>query len=302
MRQFIKRLFIFIIPLLAIFLIAEVLYRRIPNDYVKTQGREIDILILGSSHSYRGVNPALFTDHCFNFAMVSQSLDYDKKLLEAYIQYMPELNYIIIPVSYFTFRQSLKNGKENWRMYNYQLYTDINELTKKERRSIKANISIANNNGKYVTNRLFNYYLKKKNNTVCDENGWGKWPKDLQKDLKASAQIAAERHEDNSYDFKEKLKELEEIIDICEKHNCKILLYTPPVTSYYFNELDPVKWDLINEKCDSVDQKNKNVMYVNFIHDKSFDNSLFGDGDHLNLEGSNILSIKLDKIIMNSDK
>ena len=87
MNKFITKLIIFCLPILLGTLVLEVLLRNIPNDYSQKKeyldenSSEIETLILGSSHSFYGLNPKYFSSKTFNASHISQSLNYDYKII-----------------------------------------------------------------------------------------------------------------------------------------------------------------------------------------------------------------------------
>lgn len=114
----------------------EVILRSIPNDYsykykfLTEQGEEIETLMLGSSHAVYGIYPDTFAAPAFNAAHVSQTLQYDYVILSQVIESLPNLKTIVVPVSYFSFRTSLDNSAESWRIKNYHLYYDCEDCAK----------------------------------------------------------------------------------------------------------------------------------------------------------------------------
>jgi len=88
MSKFIIRTLLFSLPVLALFIVMEILLRQIPNDYLlkkkylDNHSKEIETLILGSSHSFYGINPLYFSNNTFNASHISQSLDYDFAILK----------------------------------------------------------------------------------------------------------------------------------------------------------------------------------------------------------------------------
>lgn len=115
MKNFITRLLFFLFPVLVISIGVEILLRNIPNDYAekanyfKTHTNDIEVLILGSSHSFRGVNPKYFKNHAYNAAYVSQSLDYDKTILDQFFKDSNSLHTVILSVSYMSLFQKLSS-------------------------------------------------------------------------------------------------------------------------------------------------------------------------------------------------
>ena len=68
MRQFILRTLMISLPIVVIAILIEILLRNVPNDYQEKKeyldkhASEVETLILGSSHSFYGINPSYFTD------------------------------------------------------------------------------------------------------------------------------------------------------------------------------------------------------------------------------------------------
>ncbi|HRB69044.1 MAG TPA: hypothetical protein PLC92_02955, partial [Chitinophagales bacterium] len=77
----------------------ELLLRDIPNDYsfkknyLNTNSNNIEVLFLGSSHIYYGINPEYISQKSFNAAHISQSLNFDLAILEKYKDRWTNLKY-----------------------------------------------------------------------------------------------------------------------------------------------------------------------------------------------------------------
>ena len=131
MKKFILKTIFFLLPILVLAVIMEVALRAIPNDYKQKRSYmdshldEIEVLVLGSSHSLYGINPKYFSQKTYNMAYVSQSLDLDYKILEKYGNEFKNLNVIIVDISYFSLYSTLETGPEPWRAKNYNIYYDI---------------------------------------------------------------------------------------------------------------------------------------------------------------------------------
>ena len=94
MKPFLLKVFLFLLPVNLAIVAVELQLRTIPNAYSlkKTQldnlCEELEILCLGSSHAFFGINPVYFSKKAYNAANFSQTLDYDQKILEKYIDKM----------------------------------------------------------------------------------------------------------------------------------------------------------------------------------------------------------------------
>ena len=130
MKRFIVRALCFILPVLAGLTLGEYFLRQVPNDYsfkkewLDHNSSQVEVLVLGSSHTYYGVNPVYFSKKSFNAAYVSQSIPYDYFIFTKYVNQMKNLSYVILPISYFSLWGSLENDGEAYRLKNYSIYYD----------------------------------------------------------------------------------------------------------------------------------------------------------------------------------
>lgn len=81
--KLVKRLIIFLLPILLGLCVLESFLRAIPNDYsykkkyLDENAEDLELLILGNSHYYRGILAEDLNINSFNAAYVSQSLNLD---------------------------------------------------------------------------------------------------------------------------------------------------------------------------------------------------------------------------------
>ena len=90
------------------------------HAWLSAHSREVQTLVLGSSHTYYGIAPELLGVHAYNAAQVSQTLRYDDWLLSAYP--FPRLRQVIVPVSDFTLYEELEDGPEWHLASRYRIY------------------------------------------------------------------------------------------------------------------------------------------------------------------------------------
>lgn len=109
LKKFIIRsLFLFVIPILVICISFELAFRNIPNthkykkEYMDKNSNSIEVLILGNSHAFDGINPKYIQYKTFNLAYHSQEFIFDELLVEKYIKQMKNLKCIVFTMSYFS--------------------------------------------------------------------------------------------------------------------------------------------------------------------------------------------------------
>jgi hypothetical protein len=126
MRTLFVKLLVLAAPFLVLLAAFQVQYsRQRPNAFaakkflLERQLQRVEVLVLGPSYSDDGVLPGLLGRPAFNLAMPSQSLYYDRALLNKYLGRMPSLKTVLLPVSYVTLETELDSGAEPWRCYYY---------------------------------------------------------------------------------------------------------------------------------------------------------------------------------------
>jgi hypothetical protein len=80
----------------------------------------IEVLMLGNSHAYYGLDPHALRWRGFNLANVSQPLQMDAALLERYLPVLPRLRAVVIGISYHSFWFDASITKEEWRRGFYE--------------------------------------------------------------------------------------------------------------------------------------------------------------------------------------
>lgn len=300
MKIFIKKVVIFLILITSIAVISEFSLRRIPNDYsykreyLDLQSDDIEILIFGSSHAFFGIDPSYFSNRCFNASHVSQSLDYDLEILKKYENRLGQLKTIILPISYFSLFEKLKTQNDSWRIKNYNIYYGMNYSY-----SLADNMEIFSSKSLTNGKRIFSFYINGNSNITCSEFGWCTlYRSEESKDLNETGKIAAKRHTfEDSNNLNDNISILRSIIELCNRHNVNVILYTPPAfesyRSYLNNEQLNITLDISNEMSNTFD----NCTYINLLENKQFVEQDFYDGDHLNEIGAKKLSLLLNKLI-----
>ena len=303
MKKFIKLLILFGIPILIGMILFELLLRDIPNDYsfkknhLNANSRNTEVLFLGSSHIYFGINPEYFSQKSFNGAHISQSLNFDLAILEKYKDRWTNLKYIIIPIDYFSMYSTLEGGIENWRVKNYIIYYDISTYGNYWHRFEIFNGKLPRN-----ISRAKSYLFNGKSDITCNKFGFGTtYNSKDRKDLIETGKTRSKRHtielENNQTTFSKNIKTINSIIEFANTHNLKIIFITCPAYSSYCENLNPIQLDNSVNTIKKLSAKNTNTAYYNFLTDKTFIAEDYYDADHLNEIGARKLTKKMDSII-----
>lgn len=298
MVKFLKKIILFGLPIIVIGIILEVLLRNIPNDYklkneyLKNNSKNIEVLILGSSHSYYGLDPEMMSGEVFNASYVSQSLEYDFKIYNKFKDNLTRLEYIVIAIDYSTLFSKLSITNESWRLKNYAIYQGYDLGW-----SLKSNFELFSMKFNINTTRIFNYYWNGKTSVTSSDKGYGS-DKRNNKDLIQSGKAAAKRHtkEDKSF-YIENLTYLDEIIASAKVNDVKVLFYSSPCYHTYMRHLDQIQLNLVLTTMDSICKVHSHCVYHNLMEMDSFSNVDFRDADHLSRPGAIKLSGYMDSLI-----
>lgn len=132
MIKFIYRLFIFCIPWFVLVGFVECLYRTQPNNYtiknyhLSKNKNNIEVLLFGDSHCFYGLNPIYFDKSSFNLSNVSQTIYFDKLLLEKYFDELPKLKCVVFCIEYTNLSQQDNTQDDVFRKYYYQHFIGLN--------------------------------------------------------------------------------------------------------------------------------------------------------------------------------
>ena len=295
MKKFILNFLLFSFPIIFLFLLFILLLPTVPNDYsyknnyLIKNAEKIEVLILGSSHSYYGINPSYFSFNTFNSAHVSQDLKYDLLIFNKFKNHLKNLNFVILPISYFTFFSLLEESKENWRIQYYNIYY-LNKFVEIDKINIKGSIK-----------SIIKYYILHKSNINVNQLGFNSRDmkkQNITKSFEITGKEAALRHtKDNFNNLILNKERLEQLLNHCIYSNIKVILFTPPALDFYTKNLNLHQLEIAEKTLREITKSYKNVSYYNLLNDKRFDKQDFYDADHVNYFGAKKLSNILNEIV-----
>ncbi|WP_313807977.1 D-alanyl-lipoteichoic acid biosynthesis protein DltD [Flavobacterium sp.] len=299
MKILLKKIFLFVLPFIGIFLFIEGFYRFVPNDYTKKRDLiehkkdTTEVLIFGNSHPFYGLNPKYFNKPTFNLSYVSQTIYFDKLLFDKHIDKFKNVDCVILHIEYTSLSEVINTDENNWRKYYYESYMNLEvpSIVKYDpTRLFLSSTRNFNNNIKILSRFCMDGTL-----VNCDENGFGinYTPEEKQLISKEEAQKRVNSVEDHLMDFTDNTLRIQAIIDACKKRNIEVVLLTLPVTDYFSENVNQEKLAKIIKTCNSLTENNENVSYLNLFKDNRFSNADFYDSDHLHTNGA----IKSSKIV-----
>lgn len=301
-KIFLRRLTIFLFPVLLVAVGIEYSLRILPNSYkLKSYGlnksaNHIETLALGSSHIFYAINPKYFTSYTFNSASISQSPALDLAILKTYEEQLKELKTIIIRLSYDTLFETLKNSSGDWRLKNYKLYTNI-EFSY----AFRHNSEILSMGVKQCLRTLKQYHIDKKPLLDCDSLGWGNYLSHKKRpDLYEVGIKVAKKHTANNWDLLDyNIANFDKILTWSQKRGVNVIIITPPGYKSYSTNLEAKQLAKMIEVGEYFATKYNNCRYFNFLEREDFDSKDFFDPDHLSEYGAEKFSRIINNLIEN---
>lgn len=266
----------------------EAYLRSLPNPYkakhayLTAHSREVETLILGSSHAYYGIHPETLGPHAYSAAMVSQTLRYDYYLLRHYP--FPRLRTVVLTVSDFTLYEEIEDGREWYLANQYRLYMDCD---------IHPRLSVY---GWEVT--AFRIYCEKLRSLWQPPRmGWSATGQGTEYTLRNKAadwDNAAARVKTNRYDdFSRAPRQtavLQSIADWCRDHGATLLLVSTPLSPAYRALQNPAQVSDTESRLKTFLDSTPHARRLDFRADPRFGPDDFYDADHLTFNGSRKLS------------
>ena len=306
----VKILLFFLLPALLLAGVSEYSIRQIPNDYsyknswMTKNCKNLNILCLGSSTVFFGINPNHFKTKAFNASHISQTLNYDNFIFNKFINQMDSLKYLLLDINYISPFTSLENSEEWWRVKYYSIYYD-NDFHRGE---LKYNYELAVHNlstfesaGNGILLKLgMSNYSKIKVNELGFGTNYSlnkrtkNWNDGKEEALKHS--IWLKREKDLDLIDNNKIY-VNDILKKCAARKIKVLLISTPVSQTYVSNLNNNYLKKKTEFCNSFKDSSNNISYIDFSSDNRFIDEDFFDANHLNETGARKFTIIINDIL-----
>ena len=318
MKRFVRIVFLYFSFLFVVLICINLLYvsRNYPDRYGVAQydniPSEIEVCNLGSSHGVHSYYYEEFEDEytCFNFALDSQGLSYDERILEEYKDSLKEGCVVIIDISYFQFWGSTDVNSDDFLSYNkryyrilsperiiaYDWFTDM---------IVKRFRCLDTAPGEVIKTILFGCKEKEEVKSYPEVSS----VVDTYK-LEEDTYLSSRRHIfDNKRDEQgtliindAEMDALDEIVKVCHENGFKPVFVTVPYLKEYKNAIREVDSAFLDSFDKMIRKKSKelHVEYWDYSDDIRFcdDYSLFYNGDHMNTTGAEkFTAIVFDEVI-----
>lgn len=288
LNHLVRKLLLFLLPC-ALFVIGiEVVHPYVPHEFSVRRGlietKELDGVLVGSSHVFYGINPELVTSaRLYNFAWPSQSLEYDVELLDRIIlPHEPQVVVMDMSPHMLPYRQYFGGGSigpESYDIYYYgEKDSHIRAFTLKSCASRILKYGIKENiGGRFLRMNSAGFGFRKENIEV-DTKG----PED------------ARWHNEAWEDVEQVARNARMLRELFKSHpEVTFVLYLSPLHPIYRAGFDPQNTERYTELLNGF-AKSDNIRIIDFS--KRYDNhpEYFQDGDHLLTFAAQIVSKDFD--------
>lgn len=293
-----KFVFGIIIPVLVgVFLIlgaAEMYLRSLPNDfkskaaYMKQHGREIKILVLGSSGSSMGIKPSCFDmQPSYNCAYANQSIYYNYLILNKYIGDADSLKYVIMDAQYPGLWWLMEDYAATW-IKKYVIYYGLEGF-----KNINDHLEISANLNDII-DRL-RHVSDKAACTTCDEDGFqSKYfieiPYNEQR-WKEFGKFHCEEHTNYNRErgdviLRDNVELLKKMILMCKERGVDVVFVSTPCHPYYYNWFNTEQQKVWFQIYDDLSKEYDNVKWFDFTKSVEFSHEDMSNICHLNTKGA----------------
>ena len=302
MKIFLRKIIILFLPFLFLYPFLEIRLSQIPNTYNKkrefleSQLNEIEVLTAGSSHG-DAINPDYIKRKTFTLNDAAQDLYYDVQLINNYLNKMPKLKLVILPISYFSLEYQMDRTK-TWTLAPF--YFHFWGIPPQHWDSF-INPRYFSLTAAYGWQKVLQYIANGFTDTsweIMKPTGWWFQGNEELKDTPHESQMGLYSFQMQHIEIMEakripaNMKILENFILACQSRNIRVAFVTAPLHHSYSDFMDPAKYQTMQNNIQYLVNQ-YHVSYHNYSSDPRFVDSDFYSRDHVNTKGS----IKFSEII-----
>ena len=294
MKRFLKKILVFSVIVMAIFVAYELLLLLVPNEfsykkgYIEKHKDELRILVLGNSHLADCVDCSLLGEGAFNAAQPGRSVYYDLQLLKEYIGQMPKLECVVMPYSYdYQYWGHLHEEKHEAKFNTYRCmnlkymgytYLDGEWWHWSE---------ILNSNYDHCGRLFGSLYKPLSDLTMCDSLGI---ELDASYDTRGDDWMLKQLPEttplpdstEQRLNYQDNVKIYSEIVTLARDHHMRLIFLAMPIYKTARERVSQQRLDEMNEFVAMLKRINPDIEFYDFIDDPRFVEQDYYNSIHLN--------------------
>ena len=313
LKKFILKVSILLIIVLTILGIYNSIYNEFRSDDQYGDGKfvhvpyDITISNTGSSHGVYALDYSNYEGEQtgFNFALLSQTLSYDYRVISEYKDHFKEGGIMFIPVSYpsFTFDETSEDDFEskNERYYRFLSPANIKEFDLGKYLGLHYFPATYDSTAGVI--KIFIRGILNRHPIIEDSDYIGERHMNFAKDAKRAYESHI-RVDENGIMItnQEEIDALYDIINFCYEHSIRPILISTPLRSEYIEYYDPNVLDQFRSIVQKV-QDDTGCEYYDYTHDERFIHSdqNMRNADHLSPDGAIVFTEILMNEVVNSN-
>lgn len=269
------------------------------NMFYNFPKEKLKVVNVGSSHGKYGIKyPKEIVSN--NLSSIGQKFYYDYSILKEYSKYFSENCIVIIPISIFNFYDGNEIEERYIPILKKENFLNLSSLDYFKKRYFSVCNSMKNmrRNLEY----LFYVLLKKEKGPKLEYSRNLSLEEKKEEAIKTSKDHLGKENSTHIYSKEIGIENLKKILKYLEDNNFRPVLITTPQTYLYNEEIGEKNYQerIYNNILEVEKQLGKKYLYLDYSHDKRFENNLeyFFDDDHLNEKGAEYFT----KILLNDIK
>ena len=309
-QKVLGKLVLLVIPLLLLLVYSEYRLSFLNSAYylkrvgLEQQGKQVKVLVMGSSNTAYGVAPEMFSHRGYNLAFMGSGMFSDASLVEKYSEKMPQLKLVVLTANYFTMGLDYSTFSQSWRQFFVRQNFNV---------PVTPSAGILDDLGFWLQPRNFSRIAlygdqalsktldkhSKPVDIITTPSGWfdGGNASGGEAAIKAGI-VAAEAHNESVdvENYKRNISFWEPLIENLQRKNIDALIVLLPTDESYHGNLDKAKVSLMNQSLREFSTRH-NIQFVDYSEDPRFSLSDFTTvmPDHLNAVGAKKISNILDE-------
>ncbi|WP_420379297.1 hypothetical protein [Gilvibacter sp.] len=302
--RFLKRLALFLTPVVLIAIALELLVGTIPSTYsfvgqqLESESDKIEVAVFGSSQIKNSVNPEYIEKKTLNISSSAQHHNSDFQLLKGLVERLPALKTVVFEVSYGHF-EIPHNTKYYWKKPVFLKYYGINTF---ERTVYPTDSLLYMSHPGFFTTQLFDKFVRDSmpafNRFGFDTGNYdGRFKRlgfDLDTIMKDPINIS---RRESAVILKYNTAYFKEMLDFCHQRGLEVVIISPPTFTNYNNKRDAA----VLRRRDSIlalfQAQYPNLKLLIAETDSRYKVTDFRNGNHLNPDGAEKFSKQLDSLL-----
>jgi len=243
-----------------------------------------EVLVLGNSHTFFGVNPSLMEHKTINIASKSRKIETDFLILKKNKDKLRHLKMIVLPISYYTLFTEDLTVEEKRLYYNYF------EIDSYDQGALRNSLVLHESFKELVEDALGKPLKISKLGWRANSESYEFNQDEIIERIGDINQRISRKNRIN-----ENVTYLKGIARICTQLKIKLMLLLPPYHPDFYKATENAYDSKIKRIIGSLGLKNASLIDSKELHIVS--DELFENVDHLNKKGAHYFTIKLDSII-----